>query len=82
MGVGEFIVGLQVVGLNIDRLRFGVAAEVDLRRRGGYRLPLPQQEGHGRGAGRVSLQGFPDGMAQRRNTVEVQQFEQSCLDLA
>ena len=30
MVVGEFIVGLQVVGLNINGLRFGMAAEIDL----------------------------------------------------
>src|ERR1700758_4976013 len=78
--VGEFIVGLQVVRANVDRLGFGVTTQID--RQGcsglGGTLVLPQQESDRRSARRIPLQGFTDGSAQRRRPVEIQQFEQLC----
>ena len=42
--VGEFIVGLQIVRTNVERLSFRMAAEIDRRQRRGARAPA-QQEG-------------------------------------
>jgi len=42
---GELIVGLQIVGADIQRLGFGMAAEIDRRQRRGA-MVSPQQEGN------------------------------------
>jgi hypothetical protein len=59
----EFIVSLQIVGLNRNGLRLGMAAEVDScwDRRWSAALLLAQQEGHRRGTRGIALQRFADG---------------------
>jgi len=68
LSAGEFIVGLQIMGADIERLSLRVMAEIEAKR---CRARLPaQQESNRRRARRVALQRFGDGAAQggRRHT--------------
>ena len=73
--MGELIVSLQIVGADIQRLRLGMAAEIQ-RRQGRRAMVSTQQEGDRRGARRIALQRFADGAAQSGYAIQVQQTEQ------
>src|SRR6266545_1349219 len=75
--VGEFIVSLQIVGTDIQRLSVGMPAEVHCRQWRGAMLPA-QQEGDRGGPRRIPFQSFPDGAAQSGHAVQIQQTEKLC----
>jgi hypothetical protein len=71
--MGEFIVNLQIMRSNFDRLGFRVVTEIEGQARRA-RLTLQQECDRG-GAGRLALQCFDDGSPQGRRTILIQQFE-------
>src|SRR5205807_9619322 len=75
--VGEFIVSLQIVGADIQRLSLRMTAEI--QRRQGYGAMVPtQQEGDRGGTRRIPFESFPNGAAQSSHAVQIQQAEQLC----
>src|SRR5215831_15667720 len=75
--VGEFIVGLQTVGTNLEGLSFRMAAEIQRRQGSGTTVPA-QQEGDRGGARSIAFQGFPRGAPQRSHAIQIQQAEELC----
>ena len=73
LSAGEFIVGLQIMRADIERLGLRMVAEIE-RQRCGARLAA-QQESDGGGARRVALQRFDDGAAQCGGAILLQQFQ-------
>jgi hypothetical protein len=74
--MGELIVGLQVVRLNLERFQLRVTAEIDGRESGWFAgaLVLTEKEGYGRGARSVAFECFADGATQRFASVSIQQL--------
>src|ERR1700683_233598 len=70
----EFIVGLQIMRADVERLGLRMAAEID-GGQWGARLAA-KQEGDGRSAGRVALERFGDGAAERGGSILIQQLHQ------
>src|SRR6516162_7656778 len=78
--IGEFIVGLQVVRDDIERLQFRVVAEIHGGESGALlgTLSSAQDERHRRSAWSVALECFLDGTTQLCSPVGVQEFEELC----
>src|SRR5689334_23636802 len=73
--MGELIVGLQIVGTDIQRLRLRMAAEIHCRQGRSALIPAQQKSDRG-GTWRIPFQRFPDGAAQSGYAVQIQQAEQ------
>src|SRR3954471_11581748 len=71
-GAGEFIVGLQIVGPDVEQLGLGMVTEI--KRERCVASLAAQQECDGGSTGRVALQGLHDGKAQCGSAILLQQF--------
>src|SRR5580704_4325212 len=72
--VGKLIVGLQVMWADFKAQGLGMAAQIQRKRHGV--IGLAQQEGHRRGAWRVSFKRLADGASHRSRAVAIKQVEQ------